>query len=64
MFKDVNVLRTRNRDKLVIPKHNSVMYTYSFSYNASKLYNELPPEYLNFSVLNFKKKLKSFLLSK
>nr|CAI5856359.1 unnamed protein product [Callosobruchus analis] len=61
-FENVHVISTRNKQRFVIPRHTSAMFKFSFSYAASKLYNTLPPEFLHYTLLNFKKKLKLLLL--
>lgn len=54
--------KTRHSLLLEIPRHATAMYTRSFTYNASKEYNSLPSEFKNYTIKNFKKKLKKFLL--
>lgn len=61
-FEGVSTYNTRNKNTLVIPKHSTAMFKRCFTYNACKLYNSLPVNFQNYSLINFKKKLKSFLL--
>lgn len=60
---DVSRFTTRNSGTLEIPKHRTSLFQRSFSYSACKSYNQLPVEFLNYSLLNFKKKLKVVLFS-
>lgn len=48
---------------LLIPRHRSTCFRRSFSYMAPKLYNSLAPRFYNFSLVNFKKKLKTHILN-
>lgn len=52
---------SRNKNTLLIPKHKTAAFTRSFSYLAPKLYNQLPNDFKNLSLINFKKRLKSFV---
>nr|CAI5866300.1 unnamed protein product [Callosobruchus analis] len=63
-FENVNAISTGNKQRFVIPRHTSAVFKLSFSYAASKLFNTLPPKFLNYNLLNFKikKKLKLLLL--
>lgn len=64
---DILLYNTRNRfnNKLKIPVHKTVGYKGSFSYAASKIWNDLPPPLRQIKSPNtFKTKLRSFLLMK
>lgn len=61
-FRDVNSFKTRNTSILVIPRHSTAMFKRCFTYVACKLYNGLPARFQNYSIVNFKKKLKAFFL--
>nr|CAI5832947.1 unnamed protein product [Callosobruchus analis] len=54
---------TRNSSLFVIPKHSTSLFKRSFIYNAIKMYNSLPNDFRNFSIINFKKRLKLLLES-
>lgn len=54
---------TRNSSLLLIYKHKTAMFKRSFTYSVCKLYNDLPPEFFDYSLLNFKRKLKALFLS-
>lgn len=57
-----NLNRTsRNKNILLIPKHNTAAFAHSFSYLAPKQYNQLPINLKNTSIINFKKKLKQLM---
>lgn len=60
-FSNINTLSTRNRNILVIPKHQTAFFKRSFSYVASKEYNKLGPEIRSYNLVNFKKRLKEYL---
>lgn len=56
---------TRHNFLLDVPKHRTAMFQRSFSYLASRMYNKLIYNKLeNLSVVNFKIKLKEYLLGK
>ena len=61
-FRDLNAFNTRNKSVLVIPRHSTAMFKRCFTYNACKLYNSLPTNYQDYTLVNFKKKLKYYLL--
>lgn len=63
-FRNINNYKTRHSNLLVVPKFRSAIYKRSFSYMASKLYNDLPDQFFDYSLINFKKKLKNLFLSK
>lgn len=53
--------QSRHSRILIIPKHTSAMYTRSFIYTATKLYNSIPNTFKHYSIVNFKKRIKVFL---
>lgn len=54
---------SRNVGRLLIPRHRTASFQRSFSYKAPKLYNSINPAFYNFTLINFKKKLKAIFLS-
>lgn len=62
-FKHINNLNTRNRNLMVIPKHTTAVFKNSFTFQFSSNYNDIPNDFYDYNILNFKKKLKLQLLS-
>lgn len=54
----------RRPDLLEIPRHFTTIYTRSYTYNACREYNALPPEFSHFSITNFKKRLKIHFINR
>lgn len=55
---------TRNQHLYCIPKHSTSMYERSFTYNAAKIYNAIPPEIKSAPTLaSFRKQIKKHLLT-
>lgn len=56
---------TRTCDLYSVPKHNTATFQRSFSYNAVKLYNDLPPYIKQIqSFVTFRKHVKHWLINK
>lgn len=56
---------TRNGKNFVIPKHKTAKFQGSFSYNAPKIYNALPPSIRSLSsVATFKEKTRHVILNR
>lgn len=55
---------TRYNDHYIVPKHSTALFQRSFSYNAVKIYNKLPPtiKYAS-SIISFRRQIKTSLLS-
>lgn len=56
-----NSRETRHKHLLKIPRHATALFTRSFSYNACCEYNKLPSEFYHYTLVNFKKRLKTLL---
>lgn len=54
---------TRHCNLYTVPKHRTSQFQKSFSYNATKVYNKLPPDIkICSSVVSFRKNVKKYLL--
>lgn len=60
-FKYFGSRHTRNDKILVIPRHSTSLFKRSFPYIGSKLYNLVPLRFKDYSIINFKKKIKENL---
>lgn len=62
---DTHNCNTRSCDLYTIPKHNTAQYERSFTYNATKIFNQLPCQTKSLpSISRFRKGVKSLLLIK
>lgn len=60
---NIHNVNTRNSHKIEIFKHNTEKFKASFSYLASKLYNDVPDSFKTCSISTFKNKLKLMYLN-
>jgi len=61
---DVHNLNLRFRGTLTPPVHRSALFERSFSYQISKIYNDIPYDFKNLSLYGFKRKLRERLFNK